>query len=398
MTENIKNGIGFAGRLSAYLAMLTLGMITAHGDDVFTFSDDFERDDIGPDWSTTGGSWVIDAQNRLVGPGSSSQGHTIYYNGAELTDSWTMSVDVEILFIQDAWRGGFVMNFHEDPETSEWHDYTNRWKFLDDDAETQFLDRSGPFGDMGNEGHYRPATDQQRVFQSSDDGSIIYNFTYSWDTDNPDVISVSIENIQGDAAFEPLTEVMPLSEEGFRDHTGRGVVGFWTLRNVAVHSFTLTGGNPVDPLEPPDPRDGLQSKIGRIVHYPADLSFMMWKGFYGTQADDPGGLRPVAGRVETLEECGAPQSNSGYSRSARPRRLVGKCRIRCGQERPESNKRARDAGVLCVINPDAHWTDGLKDVRYGVEIARKGWLGPEDVVNTKGLEAMQKLLAEWKTG
>ncbi len=61
-------------------------------------------------------------------------------------------------------------------------------------------------------------------------------------------------------------------------------------------------------------------------------------------------------------------------------------------------KRARDAGVLCVINPDAHWTDGLKDVRYGVEIARKGWLGPEDVVNTKGLEAMQKLLAEWKTG
>lgn len=59
-------------------------------------------------------------------------------------------------------------------------------------------------------------------------------------------------------------------------------------------------------------------------------------------------------------------------------------------------KRARDAGVLCVINPDAHWTDGLKDVRYGVEIARKGWLGSEDVVNTRGLEAMRKLLCELK--
>jgi len=44
-------------------------------------------------------------------------------------------------------------------------------------------------------------------------------------------------------------------------------------------------------------------------------------------------------------------------------------------------KYARDKKVKIAINPDAHNTDGLKDVRYGVGIARKGWLGPKDIVN-----------------
>ncbi len=42
---------------------------------------------------------------------------------------------------------------------------------------------------------------------------------------------------------------------------------------------------------------------------------------------------------------------------------------------------ARDKGVLCSINPDAHTTDGLHDLFYGMKIARKGWLERKDVVN-----------------
>lgn len=44
--------------------------------------------------------------------------------------------------------------------------------------------------------------------------------------------------------------------------------------------------------------------------------------------------------------------------------------------------RARDKGIKIPINPDAHATDGLDVMRYGVNIARKGWLRASDVLNT----------------
>ena len=37
---------------------------------------------------------------------------------------------------------------------------------------------------------------------------------------------------------------------------------------------------------------------------------------------------------------------------------------------------AREKGVTVSINPDAHAGAGLRDVAFGVNIARKGWLGP----------------------
>ena len=45
-------------------------------------------------------------------------------------------------------------------------------------------------------------------------------------------------------------------------------------------------------------------------------------------------------------------------------------------------RRAKELGILININPDAHSLEGLDDVNYGVMIARKGWLAPEDVLNT----------------
>jgi DNA polymerase (family X) len=43
--------------------------------------------------------------------------------------------------------------------------------------------------------------------------------------------------------------------------------------------------------------------------------------------------------------------------------------------------RAKQAGVKCVINPDAHRTERLQDLWFGIGVARKGWLTKNDVVN-----------------
>ncbi len=46
-------------------------------------------------------------------------------------------------------------------------------------------------------------------------------------------------------------------------------------------------------------------------------------------------------------------------------------------------KYAKEQGVPVCINPDAHDTDGLRDFWFGVQVARKGWLGAADVLNTR---------------
>ncbi len=56
--------------------------------------------------------------------------------------------------------------------------------------------------------------------------------------------------------------------------------------------------------------------------------------------------------------------------------------------------RARDKGIKIPINPDAHVIDGLDDMRYGVNIARKGWLRASDVLNTMSTEALLDFFRE----
>jgi DNA polymerase (family X) len=53
---------------------------------------------------------------------------------------------------------------------------------------------------------------------------------------------------------------------------------------------------------------------------------------------------------------------------------------------------AIEKGVKICINPDAHSTLGLKDVQYGVNTARKGWCTAEDIVNTRSLADVARLL------
>ena len=42
---------------------------------------------------------------------------------------------------------------------------------------------------------------------------------------------------------------------------------------------------------------------------------------------------------------------------------------------------AKQKGVKCVINPDAHRTERLQDLWFGIGIARKGWLTKDDVMS-----------------
>ena len=57
-------------------------------------------------------------------------------------------------------------------------------------------------------------------------------------------------------------------------------------------------------------------------------------------------------------------------------------------------KRAKELGIPVSINPDAHDIRGLTDIRYGVDVARKGWLGPDDVLNSLAADdAAQSLSA-----
>jgi DNA polymerase (family 10) len=44
---------------------------------------------------------------------------------------------------------------------------------------------------------------------------------------------------------------------------------------------------------------------------------------------------------------------------------------------------ARDHGVPIVISSDAHSTRGLGALQWGVVVARRAWLGPEHVLNSR---------------
>ena len=53
-------------------------------------------------------------------------------------------------------------------------------------------------------------------------------------------------------------------------------------------------------------------------------------------------------------------------------------------------KRAGEKGMKIPIDPDAHTLAGLDDMRYGIGVARKGWLSATDVLNAMETEALLK--------
>ena len=56
------------------------------------------------------------------------------------------------------------------------------------------------------------------------------------------------------------------------------------------------------------------------------------------------------------------------------------------------HERAKEAGVLLAVNPDAHSGDELSYIHYGLAAARKGGLTADHIINTRGLKTLKSLL------
>jgi DNA polymerase (family 10) len=52
---------------------------------------------------------------------------------------------------------------------------------------------------------------------------------------------------------------------------------------------------------------------------------------------------------------------------------------------------AADAGATIVLNTDAHGVETLSNMSYAVATARRAWLGPQDVANTRGWDDFKRL-------
>jgi len=54
--------------------------------------------------------------------------------------------------------------------------------------------------------------------------------------------------------------------------------------------------------------------------------------------------------------------------------------------------RARELGVKLVINTDAHSTEHLQFMRFGIGVARRGWCQAQDILNTRPLDEIMTCL------
>jgi DNA polymerase (family 10) len=57
-------------------------------------------------------------------------------------------------------------------------------------------------------------------------------------------------------------------------------------------------------------------------------------------------------------------------------------------------RRAAAAGVTIVINSDCHRAEALgRQMSFGLGTARRGWVGPQQVLNTHGIDGVRQFIA-----
>ena len=70
--------------------------------------------------------------------------------------------------------------------------------------------------------------------------------------------------------------------------------------------------------------------------------------------------------------------------------------INCQVDRLDLNdahaRLAHERGVPIVISTDAHSAAALGNLRWGVQVARRAWLSPDAVLNTRAIEDLRPLL------
>ena len=59
-------------------------------------------------------------------------------------------------------------------------------------------------------------------------------------------------------------------------------------------------------------------------------------------------------------------------------------------------KYAKERKVKMAINPDAHSLEGLYEYKFGINVARKGWLEKKDVINTFNTEELENYFKDKK--
>ena len=53
-------------------------------------------------------------------------------------------------------------------------------------------------------------------------------------------------------------------------------------------------------------------------------------------------------------------------------------------------RRAKDLGIMLVVNTDAHAPVHMDNIRYGIAMARRGWAEPSNVLNTRSFDQLQR--------
>jgi DNA polymerase (family 10) len=89
---------------------------------------------------------------------------------------------------------------------------------------------------------------------------------------------------------------------------------------------------------------------------------------------------PIAVRMDEVLDAAA-ESRVAIEVNGDPHRL---------DLEPRWQREARRRGIRFVISTDAHSTGELRNVRFGVAMARRGWLRKDDVLNTLGAEDFRR--------
>ena len=103
---------------------------------------------------------------------------------------------------------------------------------------------------------------------------------------------------------------------------------------------------------------------------------------------------PAYNESKLIESClrSIDEAFANAGISARTREII----VVDNASSDDTGARAKAHGVRIVISTDAHAPDQLAYMRHGVAQARRGWLEKGDVVNTRSLAALRKLLQRRK--
>jgi DNA polymerase (family 10) len=123
-------------------------------------------------------------------------------------------------------------------------------------------------------------------------------------------------------------------------------------------------------------RDAATARIVRALEHPA-VDILAHPT--GRLINDRPGLDLAFERVAEA----AAEHDTALEINANPHRL---------DLRAEAVRVAANAGATIAINTDSHGTTGFEKIAYGVHTARRGWIEPADVINTRDVEGVRAFI------